>query len=95
MATVSHVFGSWVSAGPGHDFAPGATHGWIAWGYSYGDALSVTAHPVARASVRRALAVENVRSETDGAARRLSFTVRNVGNAAIPGYGIGVGWISS
>jgi hypothetical protein len=94
MANVSRVFGSWASSGPGHDFPPGGTHGWVAWGYGYGDALSVTAHPVAGPPVDRALAIENVRSETHGTSREFSFTVRNVGSTSIPGYGVGVAWVS-
>jgi hypothetical protein len=95
MASVTLLFGTRVSTGPGDDFEPGETHAWSAWGYSYGDAVSVTAHPVPdlAAWARRALVVENIHTETLRTGVRLIFTVRNVGSTPIPRYGLGVGWI--
>ena len=58
----------------------------------FGDAINVTAHSVADPFVDRALVVENVRSETHGSGRHVTFTVRNVGSTQIPQYGIGVFW---
>ena len=95
MASVTLVFGTYVSTGPGDDFEPGETHTWSASGYRYGDAISVTAHavPDLAAGARRALIVENVHTETLRTGNRLIFTVRNVGSTPIPRYGLGVGWI--
>ncbi|MCW5977550.1 MAG: hypothetical protein KIT09_05715 [Bryobacteraceae bacterium] len=95
MAKVSHFFSGWASSGPGNDMAPGQAHGWIMWGFGYGDAVSVSVHPVVGAPVERFLQVENVRIQGDPAGRRLFFTVRNVGNSFVPGYGMGFGWISA
>jgi hypothetical protein len=96
MATVSHWFGSWVSGGPTDDLHPGQPHYWIFWGFNYGDALSLSAHAVAgNPNVgERILAVEDVRVEADPSGRRLYFTVRNVGAASVPGYGIGYAMVS-
>jgi hypothetical protein len=95
MASVTLLFGTWVSTGPGDDFEPGETHAWSAWGFSYGDAVSVTAHPIPdlAAWARRALIVENMHNETLRTGVRLIFTVRNVGSTPIQRYGLGVGWI--
>ena len=46
MATVKRAFFSWTSSGPGGDFAAGAIHGWWMTGFKYGDAMSVTTHPI-------------------------------------------------
>ncbi len=95
MANVSYMSGSWVSAGPAHDLAPGRSHSWISWGFGYGDALSVSAHPVVGAPVgERILAVENVRVEGDPSGRRLYYTVRNAGPTSVPGYALAVAWVS-
>jgi hypothetical protein len=66
-------------------------------GFKYGDAMSVTAHPVVGnpAALHRVLAVDNVRIDGDPGGRTLRFTVRNAGSFSIPGYGVGIGWISS
>jgi hypothetical protein len=92
MANVSRVFGSWV----GPDFAPDERHYWSAWGFGYGDAVSVSAHPVTGAPVgERILIVEDVRMEGDPSGdRRCYFTVRNAGASHMPGYGVGVAWVS-
>ena len=92
MATVSHHFGSWV----GGNLLPGQAHHWIYWGFQYGDMLSVSAHAVAGDPTvgERVLAVQDVRVEADPSGRRLYFTVRNVGAAPVPGYGMGIGRIS-
>lgn len=95
MANVSYFFGSWVSGGPQDDLAPGEAHYWFAWGFfDYGGAISLTAHPVVGAPVERRLAVENVFMEGDPGGRRLYFSVRNIGNSSVPGYGVGYGTIS-
>ncbi|HKC24095.1 MAG TPA: hypothetical protein VKF32_05100 [Thermoanaerobaculia bacterium] len=94
MANVSYWLGTWLSAGPGDDLPPGATHDWIMWGFGYGEAISVSAHPVVGAPEDRVLAVENVRIEGDPGGRRMFFTVRNAGPSFVPGYGIGYGFIS-
>jgi hypothetical protein len=67
-------------------------------GFKYGDALSVTAHPVTGNpdATHRVLAVENIR--VDGAPSgglTLLFTVRNVGGFSVPGYGVGISYISA
>ena len=95
MANVSYFFASWTSAGGGADLAPGAAHGWVMWGFSYGHMINVSAHPVVGPPEERKLAIENVQIQGDPTGRRLLFTVRNVGSTFIPGYGMGFGWISS
>jgi hypothetical protein len=98
MATVNRAFFAWTSSGPGGDFASGAAHGWWMTGFKYGDALSVTAHPVTGNpnAPHRVLTVENVRIDgTPSGGRTLLFTVRNVGAFSMPGYGVGISWISS
>jgi hypothetical protein len=98
MANMSFFFGSWASSGPANDLPPGAAHGWIMWGFNYGDSVNVTAQPVQSVNEggpEHILAVENVRMQTDPGGRRLFFTVRNVGNTDVPGYGMGFGMIRS
>jgi len=66
-------------------------------GFKPGDALSVTAHPITGNpnAPHRILTVENVRVDgTPNGGRTLLFTVRNVGAYSMPGYGVGIGWIS-
>jgi hypothetical protein len=94
MANVSYWAGSWASGGDGDDLGPGESHNWIMWGFDYGDAVSLSAHPVVGAPVERYLAVENTRIEADPNGRRLYFTVRNVGQNSVPGYTIGYSWVS-
>ena len=94
MANVSYWFGFWQSAGPDSDLLPGEVHNWIAWPINYGDALSVTATPV-QGGLEHILAVENVRMQSDQTGRRIFYTVRNVGQTAVPGYGVGYGYISA
>jgi hypothetical protein len=97
MATTSRYFFSWTSSGPGGDFHPGATHGWWMTGFSYGDVLSVTAHPVTGdpTATHRVLTVEALRTDgTPGGGRTLLFTVRNTGAFSMPGYGLGISRIS-
>jgi hypothetical protein len=96
MATVNRAFVSWTATGA--YFAPGATHSWwVTSGFKYGDAMSVTAHPVTGdpAALHRVLAVESVRIDGDPGGRTLRFTVHNVGSYEIPGYGIGISYISA
>jgi hypothetical protein len=66
-------------------------------GFQYGDALSVTAHPVIGNpnALHRVLTVENVRVDGTPTGRTLLFTVRNVGGFSIPGYGVGISFISA
>ena len=77
--------------------APGQAHGWWMTGFKYGDAMSITAHPVIGdpSALHRVLAVDSVRVDGDPGGFTLRFTVRNVGNFSIPAYGPGIGWISS
>ena len=95
MATVNRAFFSWTATGA--YFAPGATHSWWMTGFKYGDAMSVTAHPVIGdpSALHRVLAVENIRIDGDPGGRTMLFTIRNVGSYPIPGYGIGISFISA
>jgi hypothetical protein len=98
VATVNRAFFSWTSSGPGGDFSPAAAHGWWMTGFTYGDVLSVTAHPVTGnpSAPHRVLAVDNLCIDgTPTGGRTLLFTVRNVGAFSMPGYGVGISWISS
>ena len=95
MATVNRAFFSWSGAG---GLPPGGSHGWWMVGFKYGDALSVTAHPVTGNpnAPHRVLTVENIRVDgTPNGGRTLLFTVRNVGGFSIPGYGVGISYISA
>jgi hypothetical protein len=92
MANVRYWFGSWVSA-EGNDLQPGDAHSWIAWPINYGEALSITASPV-QGGVEYVLAVQDVAIQSDPNGRRIFFTVRNVGQNAVPGYGIGYSFVS-
>ena len=94
MATVNRAFFSW--SGPG-SLPPGGTHGWWMVGFKYGDAMSVTAHPVVGDpnALHRVLTVENIRIDGTPGGLTLLFTVRNVGGFSIPGYGIGISYISA
>ncbi|WP_299590641.1 hypothetical protein [Mucilaginibacter sp.] len=99
MANISYWFGSWVSgweSGGSPDLRPGETHNWTFWGFKYGDAVSVTAHPVVLINYleERVLNIENVRIEGDLSGSRLYFTVRNSGSNSVPGYGLGFSIIS-
>lgn len=95
MANVVYWSGSWTSQGPADDLAPGQAHYWLAWGYNYGDAITITAHSVAGAPEMRFLAVEDVRTEADPSGRRIYYTVRNTGASFIPGYAMGFAQVSS
>ncbi len=96
MATVNRAFFSWVGAG-GAYFAPGSAHSWWMTGFKYGDALSVTAHPVVGDpdAAHRVLTVEDIRIDGTPTGRTLRFRVSNVGTSAMPGYGVGIAYISS
>jgi hypothetical protein len=96
VATVNHAFFDWV--GPeGGDFLPGAAHYWWMTGFTYGSAVSVTAHSVVGdpEAPHRVLEVEDVRVDGDPHGFTLLFTVRNVGAYSTPAYGLGISWISS
>jgi hypothetical protein len=95
MATVYHAFGYWVSSGFEDVLAPGQAHDWIQWGWGleYGTANTITAHPL-MGDAENVLAVENVRQQTDPNGRRQFFTVRNVGQSDIDGYGIGFSFVN-
>jgi hypothetical protein len=93
MANVWYWSGSWTSGGDGDDLGPGETHDWIMWGYNYGDAITLTAHPVGGAD-ENILAIENVQIQADGSGRRLFYTVRNVGSNFITGYAVGFAGVS-
>lgn len=94
MANVSYWFGSWESASDADALPPGGVHNWIAWPYSYGDAITVTATPL-EGGDEQILAVENVRIQADSGGRRIFFTVRNAGSSFIEGYGMGFSYVSS
>jgi hypothetical protein len=97
MANVNRAFFSWTAGTGGAYFPPGGVHSWWMVGYKYGDALSVTAHPVTGnpADLHRVLTVTDIRVDGDpNGGLTLRFQVRNVGATAIPGYGVGIGWIS-
>lgn len=88
MASTAHWTGSWVS-GPGDPpLLPGKSHSWVMWGYSYGDAISVSAHPVHRLGDPAVLEVEDVQMQVDDGGRRVFCTVRNVGSNFVRGYAI-------
>lgn len=92
MANVFHAFASWVGVGS-DQLNPGQAHSWWMVGFNYGDAISVTAHPVIGPPVNRQLAVQDVRVQGTSTGRTLLFTVRNVGPDPVPGYGVGFGLI--
>jgi hypothetical protein len=92
MANVSQYFASWVGAGS-ERLNPGQAHFWWMVGFNYGDAISVTAHPVIGPPSTRTLKIEDVRIEGVPTGRTLLFTVRNVGPDPIIAYGIGFGFI--
>lgn len=93
MATLSYAFFHSVAIGPSYDIYPGDGHNWEMWGggFNYGDAITVSAHPVGRRP-GRSLAIEDVRISNLGESV-LSFTVRNVGTGPIIGYGLGFAWV--
>jgi len=97
MATTNYWFGSWVSGAGQSDLYPNQSHGWVMWGFNYGDAVDVSAHPVVllNAHEERVLQVLDVRIEGDDTGRRLYFTVKNVGSNPVPGYGMGFSMISN
>lgn len=92
MATTSYAFFHSVNIGPAYDLYPGDGDGWEFWGgsFNYGDAISVSAHPVGLSS---SLAVQDVRISSAPSGPILSFTVRNVGKRPVVGYGLGFAWI--
>jgi hypothetical protein len=94
MATVHYAFGYWVSTGD--DLAPNDVHSWVQWGWGldYGTANCITAHPLVGGD-GGSLAVESVRQQTDANGRRQFFTVRNVGQTTIDGYGIGYSFVTT
>ena len=67
-------------------------------GFAYGDVVSVTAQSVGGlyGDTHGVLMVDNVRVDhpRDGGGPTLLFRVNNVGGTPVPGYGVGVGWIS-
>ncbi|HSK73257.1 MAG TPA: hypothetical protein VK892_16275 [Pyrinomonadaceae bacterium] len=95
MATVSYAFFSWTAVGASNDLLPGQEHQWSMWGgdFNYGDAIMVTAHPVTRQGINRALAVEKVKISNAVLNTTLSFVVKNVGTERVPGYGLGFDWV--
>jgi hypothetical protein len=94
MANVSSWLGAWISAGEADDLPPGGSHDWVMWGFSYGDVISVTAHPITGAPEDRVLVVENVKIEGDPSSRRMFLRITNAGSTYVPGYGIAYGFIS-
>ena len=93
MANVNYWFGYWLAANDTDARAPGDTHSWIAWPYSYGEAIGISAS-VTDPGEEHILAVENIRLQDDLNGRRMLFTVRNIGRSLVNGYGIGYSHIS-
>jgi hypothetical protein len=95
MATANRAFFSWVGPGESY-FLPGQVHNWWMTGFVYGDAMTVTAHPVVGdpEDPHRVLMVDNVRVDGMPTGLTLLFRVNNVGSSPIPGYGVAIGWIS-
>jgi hypothetical protein len=85
MATVEYSFFSVVNA-----LAPGGVTGftWSHPKFDYGDAITVTAHPI-----RGVLEVRNQRVFRDGDAVRLAFDVVNVGSRREIAMGLGFAWV--
>jgi hypothetical protein len=95
MATTHYWFGSWTSADE-TGLQPGQEHHWAMWGFGYGDAVTVSAHPVTSSVGEQILQVKDTRIETDSSGgRRLYFTVRNTGPVRAIGYGLGYSWVSA
>ena len=92
MASQFYFSLSWVST-EGGDMAPGETHYWSAWFFSWGDVINLTAHAVIGefSNARRIMTVQNIRTDVrpDGGGRILLFEVKNVGTNSIPGYIVG------
>jgi hypothetical protein len=79
-----------------NDLPPGGAENWVMWGFSWGDVVEITAHPLAWINGKdRRLAVSNVQSEAapDGS-RRIFFTVTNIGSSDL-NYGVFTSWISA
>jgi hypothetical protein len=93
MANVNYWFGYWVSATDTDALAPGDAHSWVAWPYSYGEAVGISASAT-EPGEEHILAVENLSLQDDLNGRRMLFTVRNVGRSRVNGYGIGYSHIS-
>jgi hypothetical protein len=94
MASVSYFFGSWVSSG--NDLLPGQAHNWILSGFSYGDDISLSVHPLIDSSgIEQDLSVTTVTMQTSSGGRRMLFTIENTGPNAVDGYGMGFGYIAS
>ena len=92
MATVHRAFGSTVGT-----LYPGQTAGWYMTPVTYGDAFTVSAHPVTGnpREWNRVLEVRNIRVDgSPTAGLTLRFSVANVGLHPTPGYGVAVGWIA-
>jgi hypothetical protein len=82
--------GGWAGA---QEMAPGDVHYWVAWGggLKFDDVITLMAHPVLGDpnAQERVLQVENVKAEgTSDGTRRIYYSVRNVGQEWIPGYGL-------
>jgi hypothetical protein len=96
MANLYYWSTSWVSA-EGNDMAPGDSHWWWANPFNFGDAITLTAHPVTGNpnDPHRILTVENIRIDgTPDGGRTLLFVVRNAGSTFIPGYIVGSSVVS-
>jgi hypothetical protein len=93
MANVNYWFGYWLAASDTDALAPGDAHSWVAWPYSYGEAVGISAS-VTDPGEEHILAVENVSLQDDLNGRRMLFNVRNVGRSLVNGYGIGYSHIS-
>lgn len=95
MATTAYWQASWVDAGE-TGLVPGGEHYWVMSGFSYGDAVAVTAAPLNSDVGDQVLMVKDVQTEADsGGGRRLFFTVRNTGPTRALGYGMNFSFISA
>jgi hypothetical protein len=93
MANVNYWFGYWLAASESDALAPGETHSWIAWPYSYGEAIGISASAT-EPGEEHILAVENVSLQDDVNGRRMLFNVKNIGRSQVDAYGIGYSHIS-
>jgi hypothetical protein len=97
MASVHRAFFSHVESGY---FYPGTSRNWWMTGFGYGDVVSVTAQSVGGlyGDTHGVLMVDNVRVDrprSGPGGPTLLFRINNVGATPVPGYGVGVAWISA
>jgi hypothetical protein len=95
MANVSYWQASWVSM-EGSEMSPGEVHNWWAVPVGYLEVWSVTAVPVAGGEdPPQTLSIGDVQVTADASGgHTFLFSVKNVGNSYIDGYGVNFGIIS-